>query len=130
MPLPADIQVALSLLQILGLLIPVVFVVLQPLLAPGESVAEEKQEATIVSGIGMSEASMEVVRTPTLIHGGIAVITCLALAAIAVSIRLTQFVWGSWFITAGVGLLMVGVVGLVVMVYLIRREFVSEVPGV
>ena len=128
MPLPTDVEVALALLQILGLLIPVAFVILQPLLTrQGDGEYSETKEVDAPKG---RRRFMVVDRTPPLVYGALFVISVLGLAAIAVSVRIAEFVWGSWLITSGVLLLLLGLGALVGMVWLIREEFRSKVEGV
>lgn len=127
MALPTDVEVALSLLQIIGLLIPVIFFAIQPYVSKESSLEGKQRWKTVVR---TEIPLIDVDSVPDVMIGGLAVIAMLGLAAVFAAVRVILYLAGSWFVTASVVLLILGVLGLCLLAYLIRLEFKSDVEGV
>ena len=126
MVLPTDIKVALTLLQIIGLLIPVIFVAIRPFASQDSARDANQQWKTLRRQVPMIDADS----VPDVVVGGLAVTAALGVAAILAATRVLQYLWGSWLITGSVLFLIVGILGLGGLVYLIRLEFKANIEVV
>jgi len=126
---PADVQVALSILQIVGLLIPVIFVALRPYFesAVGQDSGGLRNRKEDVE---FSDGSMTIDRTPAAMKLGLAAIVLLASSAIFAGWRVLLWASNSLIVSVSVLTMGLGILCLVVLIFILRLEFVSEIPGV
>ncbi|WP_157969525.1 hypothetical protein [Haloplanus rubicundus] len=126
MALPTDVQVALSILQSLWLLLPIVFLGLQPFYDPNvrertkQGRANNRNPPTRDFGGGLMReldlATME-------LRFGVVIVALLAASAVAAGVRVAKFLWGSWVMVMSLGFLLAGVICLAVLLYLIRDRY-------
>jgi hypothetical protein len=128
MTLPPDVNVALSVLQVTGLVLPVVFIALRPFYTPSDDgspddVPEIPHDFELADGPGYDAA-------PLVIKVGVVVAGLLVTAAVLAGARVAWYVLGSWLTVAAVVALSLGITTLGVLLYLIRRRFLGEIEAV
>jgi len=129
---PADVQVALTILQAVGLLIPVVFLGLRPFFT---SETRETREVSLESATEDDSGPSRRIflkfdDAPRVVRIALPVVGVLALAGILAGVHVFLWALGSWLLAAAAACLVMGIVGLGAVFYSIRQEFVSEPEGV
>jgi len=122
MPLSASVQVALSILQIIGLLIPVVFLSLRSYFP--EQLSDNPPLRT--DGNGDIEVE-EIDAAPQIIRLGWVVVGSLAAAGLFAAIRVLISVIGSWLVVVSTAFLALGLLALALIFYEIRSSMTIEV---
>jgi hypothetical protein len=124
MALPDDVQIALTLLQVTGLVLPIVFIALRPFYAPGskrEVLREEQQ--TRQTGDVVEGGLLNLDLTPRSIRFGSWVVGFLAAAAFIAGLRIIRYAFGSWLVLVAAACLVAGIVSLAVLFRIIQGRF-------
>jgi protein-S-isoprenylcysteine O-methyltransferase Ste14 len=119
MTLQPEIQIALRILQIIGLVLPIVFVALRPFYSPNLDVQDLRERQNIADS-GKSGLIYNLDLAPTVVKFGVGVIVVFALSASLAGLRVAWFLRGSWVVAFATVLLTIGLVSLSVMFYLLR----------
>lgn len=138
MPLNSSVEIALSLLQVTGLLLPIVFIALQPFYeqvvqSSGVKGGQQPTNGEQFERVSSDEGDFEALvfdSPPRVIYAGAAVIGFLLLSTIFAVIRILLALTGDWLIIMSVSCLLFGLVGLGVLYYFIRAEFRIVIEGV
>ncbi|MDS0280360.1 hypothetical protein NDI85_21475 [Halomicroarcula sp. S1AR25-4] len=139
MQLSPDVQIALSLLQVTGLLLPIVFIALQPFYETviktdergrrNRSLNSENVKRVEANKEGLSE-HLVFDDSPRAIYAGAAVIGCLLLSTIFAVLQILRSLTTNWLLAMSALFLLFGLLSLGVLYYLIRTEFKSVVDAV
>lgn len=131
---PADVQVALTILQAVGLLIPVVFIALRPFYSDPEPDDEELAEQ-IKARVLNPESSFsssddaQVDSLPDMLRYGLVAVGVFGLAGVFSGVRVILWAVDSWLIVAAMGCLVAGLFALGGVLYHLRQEFYIEIKA-
>ncbi|MDS0261861.1 hypothetical protein NDI56_20870 [Haloarcula sp. S1CR25-12] len=139
MPLSSSVQIALSLLQVTGLLLPIVFIALQPFyeqvvqaggVGPGSQHPTPKKFDLFPSDEDGSPDSLVSDNPPRVIYAGAAVIGFLLLSTIFAVLRILLALTDDWLVILSASCLLFGLAGLGVLYYFIRTEYRTVLDAV
>lgn len=126
---PADVSVALTIIQVVGLLLPIVFISLQPFYRPiAEKVVERQQHQP--QDESQETVTWERDEAPDVIVYGIPIAVLFALSALFAGLKI--FIWAidSPLVALSLLLLVSGVAMVSYLFYKVRKSFINEMVGV
>lgn len=121
MALPPEVEIALRILQVTGLVLPVVFIALRPFYDPTNDQSERQRSSG--SGLTFEDGEIKFDFAPLAVRSGVVVVSLFGLAAVAACIKVILFLGGISFAAIALVLLAAGIIALGVLFFLIRARF-------